>query len=418
MIVCWVGCVVFFLVGSAALLAASAGISPAAERLRVPKARPPLLSELIEPPGKPYQLPHDARPVASAPPDPCFQIFFVHTEKTGGVTARTLFERFGPMQGIAVYPQGSLKYSKRHGRLVAPDMTTPCNGTISWYGPQSCSLQRLLADLEADPTSHRRLFVELRGSRLIDEGYPVLKRLVALRKRPSKCKVYIFTILREPKAMYSSFYRYFVAKHQRKDPTRYGATFADWIPVDMQSQILCGINVGFNPVYNRQGTRIPRSGFLPAIVNESKHDAVRARYSPQLAQDILYQMDLVATTEHIDVALLKLADTVGLRNIVYKPLNVRKSRDSRDLSIVDLSLLVSNASAPASNRNAPTIDEVRLLIEEHTPNDRFLYEEAREAMEALSSEQSFGLRLRNYREVLQDFAAFGKLRRDVQTIEL
>lgn len=289
--------------------------------------------------------------VSSSPRD-CFQIFFVHIEKTGGTTVRHLFEKQARKEGIEYYMQGYLKRGN--------DLRTPCEGRKGWYARHCCTWQRLMSDLKANMTSHPRLFVEVRGSRLAVEK--AMEDLRYLRERNGdQCPLIIFTLLREPHRQLVSFYRYFTLVDQTRRTQSFGKSFAEWIPFNMQSEILVGNDVGFKALYNKQGRPQDRRdrGKDPATFED--------------AAAVLDGMDLVGVTRLFNALILRLSDLTGISHIRYEVANMARGKKFNDIASVNYENL-----APKKVEGAPPPlppDEARALIANHTEIDKRLFEE-------------------------------------------
>ena len=134
----------------------------------------------------------------------CYRIFFFHIEKTGGTTLRRLFTSIEKAERIEVYTQGDLRRGD--------SSTVSCEGQHGWYSQTCCTFGQLMNELKNDlrgNPKHKKLFVELRASRTIE----ALRRLMELRSlSPPTCPVFALTLLRNPKRIYPSYYKYFAQK--------------------------------------------------------------------------------------------------------------------------------------------------------------------------------------------------------------
>ena len=287
----------------------------------------------------------------TAKPRDCFQIFFVHVEKTGGTTVRRLFEQQARAEGIEYYLQGYLKNGV--------DMSTPCEGRKGWYAPHCCTWKRLIADLKQNMTSHPRLFVEVRGSRI--EKEKAMADLVELRERNGdQCPLVVFTMLREPHRLYTSFYRYFTTEEQYRRSAQFGTTFIDWIPFNMQTEIISGNDVGFKPVFGRNHERVAR--FMPGRPRAATYEDAASK---------LDQMDLVGITRGFNAMLLRLSDLTGIGQIQYKVANMQKGKTFEDLAAVNYADLRPHKLKGAPD--APPPEVAREYIQNHTDIDTKLF---------------------------------------------
>ena len=319
---------------------------------------------------------------------PCFKVFFFHVEKTGGTTVRKLAREGAAAQGMEVYTQGMLKR--------VPDLDTPCNGTKGWYSSRCCSLERMLRDLEASPEGgHPRLFVEVRASRL--EGSDMLERLVALRERNGDaCPTVLWTLLREPHRLYTSFYRYFARLDQKRKPEFHGRTFEEWVPPNMQTEILGGNDIGFKALFDKGGN--PQSRFI-----KTKGTGTYEPRSRERVEHILDSMDVVGTTGTFKEAMLFVADMSGMTRILYTPTNLGNRTQARDeLNAINYDHLTPDpldfSVVP------PTAERAAELIEAATPVDRAVFAERFAAIQArAASTPGFAERLARYERALDEW---------------
>ena len=348
--------------------------------------RPPV--RLSHPPlDVPVRACPDAYGSCCAPPTlPCHL-------KTGGTTVRGVFNQGGKAQGLEVYTQGMLKMRK--------EVETPCNGTRGWYASRCCSFERMLQDLESDPMSHPRLFVEVRASRLEREGRETIERLKAIReKNGAQCPVVLWTLMREPHRLYTSFYRFFAAISQRRKPELFGDTFEYWVPPNMQTEILGGSDIGFRAQKNKFGNNVSRWARDPATKQFVPRDPERVEY-------LLDSLDLIGTTGTFNAAMLMLSDLTGLSHILYKPSNLGNKRHfgPEELNAIDYGHLVPNPNDAEQLERAPDAEEAKRFIEDATSIDRPMFAKRYEAFKKRIEEEpdDFKLRLQRYERALVDF---------------
>lgn len=347
----------------------------------------------------------------------CYRIFFFHIEKTGGTTLRRLFTSIEKAERIEVYTQGDLRRGD--------SSTVSCEGQHGWYSQTCCTFGQLMNELKNDlrgNPKHKKLFVELRASRTIE----ALRRVMELRSlSPPTCPVFALTLLRNPKRIYPSYYKYFAQKKQERTPEKFGNTFGMWLPQDMQCNIISGRDIGSEKVLLTKTVADAKMRILRAQNQMQTIDLKPFKINGQefyrgrpvsdctyeRAQGYLNGFDLVGTTSLMDEFLLILSDLTGLEHIVYKPYNVARGRsiDSKVLNLDGLKPRVKGAP-PAPDHTA-----AEKMIDENTKADSEIFNEYekrfQERVAALGPE--FKQRVSNFKSRLQDM-----IKKDSKSSEL
>lgn len=134
----------------------------------------------------------------------------------------------------------------------------------------------------------------------VEAHYPVLTNLVErvlLAKRTlAPCKSILALRVRDPVEMYFSYYKWDVIGRQKRKIYATGINFTDWIPNNLQTNIL---------VDSRRSDHAQTS-------RHAFESSVSAR-DWAAATDLVHKADIVATTENFEVFVDKLNAATGLK---------------------------------------------------------------------------------------------------------